>query len=298
MKASPTKVYDCVEPIALSVILVALAFVASCSFMIAVRMTKNATFRIPQNWIENVEVLANSPELQYLLNSLGGISDSFMDGSLRLCWFRLARGMAIRVKASIPVEVPVDSRSSRHEWTPRCRRWYMLALALTIPLVSIFVLEDLWQRSERQEGFAAFNNFTAIQVLAIRYVSILIALLIANIANGLHFVTMTLSPLHSLCSSRITPAQIPRLSLVGHMLPIAFTNAVLTGQYGASLSMIAMTIGSMLTIIALGLWSVTDGIGVQEMQFVRQDVWELTSAQFNGGQNIKTSEDRLVSTLR
>ncbi len=183
---------------------------------------------------------------------------------------------------SICVEDPGSSSrqaSGVHDrgrsWTPLAARWYMLTVAFLLPVIAIILVEVLWQVSIKHDGVLSISDADSVKVYVIRYASTLTALLIATVFNNLDFAIAVLAPFSALVSRKVTLNKVAQLYLIGSLPPVALYHALINGQFGASLSMIATMIGSVLTIVTSGFWYEAISLHGQEVSISRGSFWDV-----------------------
>ncbi|KAI0551182.1 hypothetical protein F4679DRAFT_539599 [Xylaria curta] len=147
--------------------------------------------------------------------------------------------------------LPEDIVSKRGSWIPGNARYRFITTTLVLPILAIGGLELLYQESERNQGLTDTSSGVRAYV---GYFASFVVVIISSTLNSVDFTFASFAPF-SVLSRR--GKHIPRSTLVnpiGEMPPIALYRAFRTRQTGAVFSSLAALIGSVLTIIASGLW--------------------------------------------
>ncbi|KAJ8131949.1 hypothetical protein O1611_g1681 [Lasiodiplodia mahajangana] len=149
-------------------------------------------------------------------------------------------------------EVPKPKEKS--PWTPYSGRTHAIALTMILPITAIAVLEVLWYLSENVEHFITITSDSSIAAYAIRYGSTATVLIISTLFNSLDFAIATITPFSALAAGDAAPERTMFFSIVGDLPPVALYKSLSNMHFGAALSLIASTVGSLLTIAISGLW--------------------------------------------
>ncbi|KAI1421314.1 hypothetical protein F5Y12DRAFT_790082 [Xylaria sp. FL1777] len=150
---------------------------------------------------------------------------------------------------------PPDSKlKNKRPWMPYSGYTHAIALTIILPTTAIAVLEVLWYLSENNEHFVTITSDSSIAAYAIRYSSTATVLIISTLFNSLDFTIATMTPFSALAAGDATPERTMFFSIVGDLPPVALYKAVYHMHFGAALSLVASTVGSLLTIAISGLW--------------------------------------------
>ncbi|KAG9774125.1 hypothetical protein KCU88_g5579, partial [Aureobasidium melanogenum] len=142
-------------------------------------------------------------------------------------------------------------------WRPfTTHTWVMLA-SLALPLVAIVLLEVLQRNSDRNGGILTLSAMDGSGVTVYtRLIPALVMLTIATSFNAVDFNVSLLAPFNAM---RRKPAPAERsieVCLVDKIPPLVLWNAAKHRHYAALFSAIAALVGSGLTIVASGLYTV------------------------------------------
>ncbi|KIW59301.1 hypothetical protein PV05_03756 [Exophiala xenobiotica] len=142
-------------------------------------------------------------------------------------------------------------------WKPLMVRRPILVTTLILPLAAIVALELLQRRSDSEAGILALSTSGRTQsTLAIRLIPALLMLIIAASFNSFDFNISVLAPFNSMRFRAVSAEQSIKSSLIDKLPPIALWNAAKHRQYAALCSSTAAIIGSLLTIVVSGLYTV------------------------------------------
>ncbi|KAI0454763.1 hypothetical protein F5B21DRAFT_474184 [Xylaria acuta] len=150
---------------------------------------------------------------------------------------------------------PADSKpKNKSAWMPYSSRSHGIALTMLLPTTAIAALEILWYLSENNERFVTIPSDSSIAAYAIRYSSTATVLVISTLFNALDFAIATMTPFSALAAGDATAERTMFFTIVGDLPPVALYKATYHLHIGAALSLIASTVGSLLTIAISGLW--------------------------------------------
>ncbi|KAI0185467.1 hypothetical protein EV127DRAFT_373032 [Xylaria flabelliformis] len=169
-------------------------------------------------------------------------------------------------------------------WIPFSGRWHAISLTIILPTITIVVLEILWYLSENNEHFAIVSSDSSINSYAIRFGLTAIALAISTLFSALDFSIATMSPFSALAAGDATPERTLFFTIVGDLPPVALYKAIYHMHLGAGLSLVASSVGNLLTVVVSGLWFDT------AIQLSRESVAEVQS-----GWNISFAAGRHAS---
>ncbi|KAI8954455.1 hypothetical protein F4801DRAFT_587543 [Xylaria longipes] len=175
---------------------------------------------------------------------------------------------------------PPDSKpKKKRPWMPYSSHSHAIALTLILPTAAIAALEILWHFSENDERFVTISSDSSIAAYAIRYGSTATVLVISTLFNALDFAIATMTPFSSLAAGEATAERTIFFTIVGDLPPVALYKAIYHMHLGAALSLIASTVGSLLTIAISGLWLST---AIEVSRDVNVEVQSTWNASFTG----------------
>ncbi|KAI1741388.1 hypothetical protein F4680DRAFT_416646 [Xylaria scruposa] len=174
---------------------------------------------------------------------------------------------------------PADLKPKRKgDWMPFSARGYAISLTILLPTVAIVVLEILWYLSENNERFVIVSSDSSIDAYIIRFGSTATVLAISTLFNALDFAIATMSSFSVLAAGNANPERTIFFTIIGDLPPVALYKEIRHRHLGAALSLIASTIGKILTVVVSGLWF-DAAIGIpQEIAAEVRSGWNIESA--------------------
>lgn len=153
-----------------------------------------------------------------------------------------------------------DHRNQHHQmkwWRPLALNHGIFGLTLCLPISLIVVLEILQQHSNNNRGILALpNDRPFLDASYTRFLPALVMFLVAILYDSLDFTVSLFAPFYALRSGQVAAEHGLMSSLLGKVpfrtIYLAFSH----GYWGAIFSAIAALIGSVLTIIVSGLYTV------------------------------------------
>ncbi|KAI0196216.1 hypothetical protein EV127DRAFT_497557 [Xylaria flabelliformis] len=149
---------------------------------------------------------------------------------------------------------PNSKTKKKRTWMPYSSHWHAIVLTLMLPTTAIAALEILQYLSENNEHFVTVSSDSSIATYAIRYSSTAIVLIISTLFNTLDFAIATMTSFSVLAIGDAIAERTMLFAIVGDLPPVALYKAIYHMHIGAALSLVASTIGSLLTIAISGLW--------------------------------------------
>ncbi|KAI1361331.1 hypothetical protein F5Y08DRAFT_348042 [Xylaria arbuscula] len=151
-------------------------------------------------------------------------------------------------------QLEVSKPKKKSPWVPYSGRTHAIALTMILPTTAIATLEVLWYLSENVEHFITITSDSSITAYAIRYSSTATVLIISTLFNSLDFAIASITPFSALAAGNAIPERTMLFSIVGDLPPVALYKSLFHMHFGAALSLVASTVGSLLTIAISGLW--------------------------------------------
>lgn len=132
----------------------------------------------------------------------------------------------------------------------------MVGLTLIVPTVAIVLLEILYKSSQGNYGLLDVYDKENMATYLSRYISSSIVLLIATLFNSLDFAIAYFAP-YSLLRSRAVPgSRSICFNPVGKLGQVALLDSIEAHRISSVFSNLAGMIGSVLTIVSSGLWTI------------------------------------------
>jgi Protein of unknown function (DUF3433) len=173
-------------------------------------------------------------------------------------------GWGSKLRSMFKMKSNKSEAKQKREWMPYSAHRHAIALTLVLPTIAIACLEILWHFSQYDDSFMKVSSDNSADVYALRYSSTVIVLIIATFFNSLDFAIATLTPFSVLRSGCATSQRTMLFTILGDLPPVALYKAVRHRHFGAALSNVASSIGSVLTIIASGLWVMDNLVTIEK----------------------------------
>jgi Protein of unknown function (DUF3433) len=212
-------------------------------------------------------ILAQSDNIQDILSAAGGIDFGMLRDTMSNYKFRsfvkssdneIPRFALHASSSGATAEAKVHSRKIQW-WHPLASSKTVICLTLSLPICLIITLEVLQRLSDRWNGIAPITSSgNLFSILLTRFLPALIMLVVATLYNSLDFAMSMLAPFHSLCTGQRVATRSIRSTLLGKTPLHAIYHSVRHAHHGATFSAIAALLGSTLTIIVSGLYTIHD----------------------------------------
>ncbi|KIX95762.1 uncharacterized protein Z520_08470 [Fonsecaea multimorphosa CBS 102226] len=224
---------------------------------------KDVVSRQPNSIGAQATILAASPTLQKSLetaSSYSGVqSETHLQGLVAASHINSERAsLEFSIKTSVQEgnERRLTDDSINHSWweSSSTKFWFMSA-ALGLPLAVIVVLEVLQHESNAHDGLVTISSSPIYHSLPSILASIIL-ICIAIMYDAIDFATSTLAPYQVLARGS-APAKQTLLRTSSGNLPIWSTWKAIRGRHmEAAAASVAALIGSLLTIVASGLYTI------------------------------------------
>jgi Protein of unknown function (DUF3433) len=204
-------------------------------------------------------ILVASFSLQKLLHSTGSLRNSQLVERLRGWTFQTNTGDKFNIKIAYEgalTGLVSEARAKHGFWIPYAARYWMVALMFGSALAAIVALQVLYHVSNASMGLVDVSNSEDIALYLSRYISAAVMLLIATSFNSLDFAVTSFAPFSLLRSEALPASRSLYFHLLGEMPPVALSQSLRTLHPGSAFSNMAGIIGSVLTVVASGLWTI------------------------------------------
>ena len=235
-------------------------------------------------------VLATSPSLENLLLNSGYARTSQLSATLQGSKFGATNNSQYEIQIA-DNDLPntfKELKAKPKAWLPPTAKGPMMFLTLAAPLAVIIVLEILYRISLANRGFMDVSGTETTASYVSRYLSALVALLIATFFNGLDFTIAIFAPYTCLRSQPVPPRRGIDLRILGRLPPVALLQSMRVRHASSFFSKLAAITGSVLTIVASGLWvidrevAVEQGVRVSQLNYWDTE-WFNSSSTKDGG---------------
>lgn len=223
-------------------------------------------------------ILSSSPALQRLLGTFHKMRTTQMANSIRNIRFSTVVDTAftIAITREETSEEVISREIKTHKWLPLSARYPMMCLTLMLPLAAIVVLEILYRVSTHKNGFADVTGYETTAEYLSRYGSTLLVLLVATCFSSLDFTIAMFAPYTRLRWGLLPANGFVAFRIIGSLPPVALFRSAQSRHASSFLSNLAGMIGSVLAIVASGLWSVDRAVLVQHGVIASlSSVWDI-----------------------
>ncbi|KEF51769.1 uncharacterized protein A1O9_12106 [Exophiala aquamarina CBS 119918] len=149
-----------------------------------------------------------------------------------------------------------------------------------VPLLLIGILEYLQHLSDNRSdlGIVSLSANSITQSLVARYIPAVVALLVATMFNCLDANTAILSPFSTMVDREVSNDDLSHTWL-DRTPPMMIYQAIRRHQWGYSLTTLASVVGSALTIVISGLYTVENIPRSDSVSLITQDSWNMSFHQ-------------------
>ncbi|KAI1744304.1 hypothetical protein F4680DRAFT_289185 [Xylaria scruposa] len=287
--------------------MVGLLAVISCLVLVVAAYSKQGVApRSPVTLSNAAYIMSRSPTMGKLLGEYTAIRLSDIRKTLANYDFVTVRdragmprveAMAVTREESLPkstTQTPNPKTKKKRAWMPYSSHSHAIALTLLLPTTAIAALEILQYLSENNEHFITVSSDSSIATYAIRYSSTAIVLIISTLFNTLDFAIATMTSFSALAIGDVTAERTMLFAIVGDLPPVALYKAIYHTHIGAALSLLASTVGSLLTIAISGLWVDTAIKISQDIIVEVQSDWDIRFTEKAITFNYETSEGTIA----
>jgi hypothetical protein len=261
---------------------------------------------VPQNPTSlafHATVLSASPALHSMLGNCGHLDSKLLRTHLHCSSFETSldnRSFHITPSstAAFPSATAVGETIPK-TWKPISAWLPVAGVMLATPLLAVVILEVLSTISRKNNGLVNVEEGNYIVSVAV-YSTTLVLLLIATLFNNLEFTASAFAPLNALRSGPAFAKQSLLSHPLGEPAPVAFYQMIRERHYGAALSTSAAIVGSILAIIASGLWVVDSSAPLKlEAEGSIVSTWDISwpnnSQNDNGAAELLSNIPRNIS---
>lgn len=250
-------------------------FMTIITTFILFKRARDAVPRDPEPPISAALLLQRNQCLQDILSRLGSKSADCMEADLDNRTFAArfnASKEGFELSASDALaDVPVLKQVSNSTWwKPVSVRHVFVSSTILLPLAIIAALEVIQRSSDPETGIASVTAADSLSSkILTRYLPALMMLLSATLVNSVDFTVAALAPYNALKSGASPPTIMT--GVLGLVPPYALWVSIKNRYWGAALSTIAALIGSVLTIISSGLYTIDFVPTTSSLQVQRTD---------------------------
>jgi hypothetical protein len=159
-------------------------------------------------------------------------------------------------------------------WRPLILRKWIITITLSLPAILILVLEILQRLSDRHNGICSVADSRSTNGL-VRYMPALILVLTAALFKSLNFTATVLAPFDVLRSDYGGTAQVMLDDPLGDIPPNALIKSFINRYRNIPFARLGGIVGSILTIIVSGLYSINNIDTSARAELHRLDTFDL-----------------------
>jgi len=239
------------------------SFVAICTLLsmaalliIILSISSRGTPDLPDDLAFQISILRQSSNFRHLLQGLGHASNDQLKSRLNSLFSTAEAEHAIRVEVTGDKEASdVDLSSEPVFWRPMAVRYLFAVLTVAVPVTLIVILEILQRLSDANDGLGdVWISRSAAQQIS-SYLSAAIMLTLAACSSSAKFNFIIFSPYHTMMTGAATFQQ-AQFTALGSLAPVALYKSLLRKQFSVATAMVSAILGSTLTIIVSGLYTV------------------------------------------
>lgn len=220
-------------------------------------------------------VVAHDPRLIVPLDCVpfrgaGALRTSQLVDHLQAWTFRTDKGRLIATGGGDAPEVRIKNKA----WTPFSTKYWMIGLMLVSPLVVIVVLEILQRLSDANQGIADVNG--DVPGYLSHYLSAGLMLLLATCVNNFDFTITSFAPYSILRLGAASASRSIDFTLLGELAPVALAKSLRARHLSSTFSNVAAVVGSILTIVVSGLWTIDHDVMLVDDVSVSVSSWNVS----------------------
>ena len=233
--------------------------------LILLNVNYNVVQQNPEPLLYAGLLLRESKEFEKVLLNAAGLPEKALDADIRKRHFRTSMmenesGVpTLTITVSGAVEEPGQNNvhSLTIWWKPFSVRRIFVITTFLLPLGVIVALEALQRRSDDGNGVTRILDATSFSSKSLtHFIPALLMLLVATMFNSLDFTIAVLAPYNALKIAERPMKYGALSSVLGSTPPQALWVSIRNGYWAAVLTTIAALIGSVLTIVSSGLYTI------------------------------------------
>ncbi|KAK5081199.1 hypothetical protein LTR05_007993 [Lithohypha guttulata] len=265
---------------------------------------RSSTSDNPESLTYKADVVKASGKLNEMLEQLADVSETSSRPLLRRTMYQNDVANTSIIVYSSPNNLNsnglnhVRPTRTSNGYTPLTLSKAYIVVTLLSATVAIAALEILQHYSDTGvPGLARIHTIDSFVISVYsRFLPALIALLIATMFNCLDFNTAMLAPYNHLASNAGSYEEF-RTPILAHIAPLAIMTALRRRYWAASLTGIGALIGSVLTIVVSGLYTVELIPTTSEVSITQLGSWNLSYVQGFQTDNAATAVSSLIESV-
>ncbi|KAJ9659932.1 hypothetical protein H2198_002822 [Neophaeococcomyces mojaviensis] len=257
----------------------------------------------PEALAIKVDILKNSNKLSKTLEHLANLSEKSANSTLRQSVYQNDIANSSIISYSSPND-PVHEEATQHHavgpdsaYAPLTLSKICIALTLLSAPAAIGALEILQHLSDSDfPGIATIQTANSFVIsIYSRFLPALVALLISTMFNCLDFNTAMLAPYNHLATGSGSYEDF-NTPILAHIAPVAIVTAFRRRYWAACLTGLGALVGSVLTIVISGLYTVEYMPSASNMSISQGDSWNMSYIQGFQTDNAATAVSSLIES--
>ncbi|RFU81515.1 hypothetical protein TARUN_674 [Trichoderma arundinaceum] len=234
-------------------------------------------------------LLASSHRLNEILSPMGSLSNEGLHQGLSEYQFRTVHSSHKVTAVSIEPVQRNEGQTTSHatnqgqsqvpSWRPIASTTWFLILAICLPLSVIASLEIVQHFSDVNHGFMSISQSSSLAFAT--YIPSAVAIGVASIYSSMQMMAATFAPYAPLRRGKASAERTVRLNLVGQLLPRALFLSLRTKNFAVAIALLGSFIGSFLSIIVSGLYSVADVSIIQSVELHQGDTFNFDNVDIS-----------------
>jgi len=250
-----------VSPVSIYIMMACFALLVGCAISLIWTSRQRLVPRDPSRLSTLATILARTLPMQDVLQYSGDLRTSQITEQLRSYEFISSTGTDFKLdvakatsspKVTTTKEKPLKIKQG--PWNPLSARYYMVAITLLAPVLTLAEIELLYQISQRTDGIADVTGSETQATYLSQYITAAVMLAVATAFNSLDFTIASFAPYNLMWQSNLSRERSLEVHILGRLPPVALWTSLRNQHYSSALSNLCTIIGSVLTIVSSGLW--------------------------------------------
>lgn len=233
--------------------------------LVLLNLSYNVVQQNPEPIISTALLLKESKEFEKVILKGTGLSEKALAAEIKKRHFRTSMmenqsgvpTLTINVSGAVEESSQNNVHPSTVWWKPLSVRRVFVIGTFLLPLAIIGALEALQRRSDNDNGLTQISDEASFSSKSLtHFIPALVMLLVATMFNSLDFTIAALAPYNALKAKERPIKSGVLSSVLGSTPPQALWVSIRNGYWAAVLTTTAALIGSVLTIVSSGLYTI------------------------------------------
>lgn len=262
---------------------------ALLSIILAFTVCQNVVAEDPRTIASVAAMVASSPSIRAPFKGTGAMRRSQLTETIRNYAFQTSfrNGFVLEASPGQDASAP-EVKVKEKPWGPFSTKYWMIGMMLISPLLVIAVLEVLQRVSDNNQGIADVTGSEDVAEYVSHYLSAFLMLLLATSINNFDSTITSFAPYSILRSGAAPASRSVDFILLGELAPVALFKSVAKRHFSSAFSNIGGIVGSVLTIVVSGLWTVDhSSLGTTDVSIPSANsfdvAWPRSSTDDSGG---------------